>query len=33
MTLPEVSPLTAGSVYSTSRTTVVGMLMEMALPS
>src|SRR5690606_14760590 len=33
MTLPEVSPLTAGSVYSMVRTTVVGSSTEMARPS
>jgi len=33
ITLPEVSPLTAGSVCTTSRTTVVGSSTEMARPS
>jgi hypothetical protein len=32
ITLPEVSPLTAGSVYTTSRTTLVGNSIEIALP-
>jgi hypothetical protein len=32
-TLPEVSPLTAGSVQVISRTTLVGSSTEMALPS
>ena len=32
-TLPEVSPLTAGSVQVTSRTTLVGSSTEIALPS
>ncbi len=33
ITLPEVSPLTAGSVYSTSRTTLFGISTEIARPS
>jgi hypothetical protein len=33
MTLPEVSPLTAGSVYSTSRTTLLAISTEIARPS
>ena len=33
MTLPDVSPFTAGSVYITSRSTEFGSSTEMALPS
>ena len=33
ITLPDVSPFTAGSVYFTSRTTEVGSSTEIALPS